>query len=534
MRLSAEQELDAVVRGFAGRYIAAGVGGDPLRTPEALPTGRNFASFDPRRIPDRSSYALGAKLADELIQSWRDKHGEYPDKLTFTLWGVETMRHQGVQESQIMALMGVQPVYDAAGVVRGVEAIPQQQLGRPRIDVTVIPSGLYRDLFSNVVSLLDQAVSVALEQDEPDNYVRYNMLQTREQLTQQGVDPALAARMAAVRLFSVPPGAYGTAIENIVDRSDSWDDEQQIADVYFMRMSHMYGQGFWGETVSDDADNAIGRQLLRSALSGTDMTIHARSSHVYQVLDGDDPFASFGGLSLAIRSVDGTTPPVMISNLADPGNSRQETLERFMGREMRSRYLNPEWISAMQEEGYAGAKFINDVVQNLWGWQVTVPDAVDAAKWNEIYETYIQDRYDLDIEEFFRDAGNLEALHALMSRMLEAVRKDYWQADADVIADLGDRVRALSEELLLACDNNQCDEPMLEKLVQADLVPAPGMPAAAAAGASLQGVQGYELVQVSRTLTSNQATTVSRLTPWLVFLILFGSFAWGYIRNVPD
>src|SRR5690606_12644350 len=225
---------------------------------------------------------------------------------------------------------------------------------------------------------------------------------------------------------------------------------------------------------------------------------------------------------------------VMISNLADPGNSRQETLERFMGREMRSRYLNPEWISAMQEEGYAGAKFINDVVQNLWGWQVTVPDAVDAAKWNEIYETYIQDRYDLDIEEFFRDAGNLEALHALMSRMLEAVRKDYWQADADVIADLGERVRELSEELLMVCDNNRCDEPLLQKLVHADLVPAPGMPVAAPAGASLQPVQGYELVEVSRTLTGTQASPVSRLTPWLMLCILLGSFGWGFMRRIPD
>lgn len=550
IHLSAERELDAGMAGMAGRYIPAGVGGDPLRTPSALPTGRNFYSFDPRKIPGDASYRLGRRLAMELIDDYHLRHGEYPEKLTFTLWGVETMRHEGVQEAQIMYLLGVRPVYDGLGVIRDLEVIPREELGRPRIDVTVIPSGLYRDLFSNVVALLDKAVTLAQAQEEEDNIVRNNTLKTQAMLEERGVDADLAARMAAVRMFSVPPGSYGTNIESIVDRSDTWEDEEKIADVYFMRMSHMYGQGFWGDTGEASGVSGMGRDLLKNALAGTKVTVHARSSHVFGVLDGDDPFASFGGVSLAVRAVNGDTPEVMISNIADPSTASQDTLERYMGREMRSRYLNPQWIEAMQQEGYAGAKMINQVVGNMWGWQVTVPEAVDAAKWNEMYATYVQDRHDLGMEEFFREAGNLWAYQALMTRMLEAVRKGYWEADADVVADLGQRVSELIDELQLQCSAEDCHDPILTKLVQANLVPAPVVamvqaPSPAAAPApdapspsadaaptetvELEQVQGYAMEEVIQ----QQMVEFENTTRWIQiagFLVLCLALAWGFRR----
>lgn len=557
--LSATRELDALIAGLSGRYIPAGPGGDPLRNPSALPTGRNFYSFDPRRIPALSTYNMGNRLANELVEDYRSRHGVYPDKLTFTLWGVETMRNEGVQEAQIMSLLGIRPVYDAMGVVRGVEAIPREELGRPRIDVTVIPSGLHRDLFSNVVALLDQAVTVAIAQDEPDNSVRINTLSTQAMLEERGVDNELAARMAGVRMFTVPPGSYGTNLENVIDRSDTWDDEQKVADVYFMRMSHMYGQGFWGDSGKGTGIEDLGKDLLKNALSGTKMTVHARSSNVFQVLDGDDPFASFGGVSLAVRAVDGTTPEVMISNLADPTRASQDTLERFMGRELRSRYLNPEWIKAMQEEGYAGAKFVNQVVQNMWGWQVTTPEAVDSAKWNEMYETYVNDRHNLDMEQFFRQAGNLWAYQALMTRMLEAVRKGYWDADAKVVEDLGAKVSELIEELQLACTEEDCHDPILTKLVQASLVPAPMVPmvqamappapsaAPADAGASpeatpesssateggSQQVQGFAMEEVVQNAAPEFDQT-TRLIQISGFLLLCAALWWGFRRAYPS
>lgn len=548
---SAKQELDALIAGFSGQYIPAGVGGDPLRNPDALPTGRNFYSFDPRRIPAKSTYEIGKKLANQLIEDYRQRHNEYPKKLTFTLWGVETMRNEGVQEAQIMYLLGIRPRYDERGIVRGVEAISREELGRPRIDVTVIPSGLHRDLFANVVTLLDQAFTLAQAQDEPDNQLRINTIKTQAMLEAKGVETTLATRMASVRLFSVPSGAYGTNLESAIDRSDTWDNEQTLTEMYFNRMSHLYGQGFWGESgaqTETDESSQVGQILLKNALSGTAITVHARSSHVFQVLDGDDPFASFGGVSMAVRAVDGKSPEVMISNLADPNQAQQETLERFMGRELRSRYLNPEWIKAMQAEGYAGAKFINSVVQNMWGWQVTVPDAVDASKWDEMYQTYVQDRYQLDMEQFFRDSENLGAYQMMMSRMLEAVRKGYWQADAKTIQDLSERITQLAEEQGVHCDDQGCEDPILAKLIQAKLVaapklaPQPMMPAPPISPSkaspetlkkpneATQAIQGYAIEEVNLTHPTDQQNT-SVWFHWLSYLLLCLAFIFGFNRS---
>jgi len=559
IRQSAGQELDAVVNALSGRYIAAGPGGDPLRSPDIFPTGRNLYSFDPRRIPSPSTYALGEKLAKELIETYKRNHGAYPDKLTFTLWGVETMRHEGVAEAQIMFLMGVRPVWDKRGIVRSVEAIPRAELGRPRIDVTVIPSGLHRDLFSNVIALLDQAVNAAQQQDESDNAVRNNTLETQAKLEATGIRPDLAARMAAVRMFTAPSGAYGTNLEYVIDRSDTWEDEKNVTDVYFMRMSHMYGQGFWGDSGEEvTGQKGVGKTLFERALSGTKMTVHARSSNVYGVLTGDDPFQSFGGVSMAVRAIDGKTPEVYLSNLAVPNASKMEALDKYMGREMRTRYFNPAWIKAMQKEGYAGAKAINRTVQNLWGWQVTVPSAVDAAKWNEIYEIYVKDRYKLDMEQFFRDSGNLWAYEAMMSRMLEAVRKGYWKADASAVKVLGEHVSRLIEELQLQCTETDCHDPVLTKLVQAKLVPVPAMAAApaaaetaartssAAAGPAETGrapkpsassrpqqVTGKAMEEVKRN-PSASGTETGAPSAWFFYLLLGLAFLWGFLGKTNN
>jgi cobaltochelatase CobN len=293
----------------------------------------------------------------------------------------------------------------------------------------------------------------------------------------KGIKSELAARMAGVRMFSVPPGAYGTNLSGATERSDTWKNEKEVADIYFMRMSHMYGQGFWGDTGQESGQKDVGQELLKNALSGTKMTVHSRSSNVYGLLTGDDPFQSFGGVTMAVRAVDGTSPEVAISNLENVADVKQESLDKYLGREMRTRYLNPEWIKAAQKEGYAGAKMMNETVQNLWGWQVTVPEAVDAAKWNEIFETYVHDRYDLNMEQFFRSSNNLWAYQSLMARMLEAVRKGYWKPSQEVVNELSQRVGTLVQELQEECSEKGCADPILNELVRAELVAVPAMSA---------------------------------------------------------
>lgn len=498
IRISAEREIASIIDALDGRYVAAGPGNDPLRNPASLPTGRNFFSFDPSRIPSPAAYRVGERLARELVEGFKARHGRHPRKLAFNLWGVETIRHEGIMESEIMNLMGVRPKWDSRGRVVGVELIPREKLGRPRIDVTVVPSGLHRDLFSNLIKLLDDAVTLAAAASEEDNLLRANTLRTAERLRRAGVDTALAGRLSGVRLFTVPSGAYGTNLDKVIPISNSWDSEAQVAGVFFMRMSHLYGQGFWGANPADAGAAAaldsraasLGDALLRNAFTGAEMAVHSRSGNLYASLDNDDFFQYLGGTAMAIRAVNGVTPEVYVVNLADPANPRQETIERYMGREMRARYLNPEWITKMLDEGYAGARFVDKVVEHLWGWQVTVPEAVGAAKWNELHEVYVLDRHGLDLRRRFREAGNGWALQSILGRMLETIRKGYWQPEPEVVETLAREYAREVEDLGLACCDHTCNNPALAEFITRTLVAVPGLePRAAAIEAKLAAIR---------------------------------------------
>lgn len=480
IRRSGPRELDSFLAALSGQYIPAGQGNDPIRNPNSLPTGKNFYAFDPTRIPSQGAYEMGVKLAQELIEGYKTRHGQYPDKLTFNLWATETIRHEGVMETQIMYLMGIKPKKDERGRVIGVEAISRRELGRPRIDVTMVPSGLYRDLFPNLMDLLDKAVTLAKKQTEADNLLRANVVKVKQMLMEKGFSQDLAERLASVRLFTTPPGAYGTNLDKVITQSNTWDNENQVADVYLMRKSYLYGQGFWGDKVQNSDNKTrnaedISLRLLKSALAGTKVAVHSRSGNVIATLDTDDYFQELGGVAMTIRTLDGKTPEVYVTNLADPKSPKQETLEKFMGREMRARYLNPEWIKVMMQEGYAGARLIDKIIEHLWGWQVTVPEAVDAAKWNEMFETYVLDKNGLDIKKMFRDAKNMWAYQSLVSRMLETVRKGYWQPDKKVIETLSKEYAESAKEVGLACCDHTCNNPLLTEFTSSVLMSVPGL-----------------------------------------------------------
>jgi cobaltochelatase CobN len=379
-----------------------------------------------------------------------------------------------------MYLMGIKPRWDERGRVIGVEVIPRKELGRPRIDVTIVPSGLYRDLFPNLMDWLDKAVTLAKQQIEADNLLRANILRTRQMLLEKGVAKDLAERLAAVRIFTEPPGAYGTNLDKVIPQSNTWEHDKEVAEVYLRRMSHVYGQGFWGDKIQTPGKNGKGKEdlsltLLKTALSGTKVAVHSRSGNVYATLDTDDFFQYLGGTAMTIRTLDGKTPEVYVTNLANPKSPKQETLEKVMGREMRSRYLNPQWIKTMMQEGYAGARFIDKVIEHLWGWQVTVPEAVDAAKWQEMYETYVLDKNGLDIKKRFKDAGNMFAYQSLVARMLETVRKGYWKPDKQVIETLSKEYAESAKEVGLACCDHTCNNPLLTEFTAAVLMSVPGL-----------------------------------------------------------
>ncbi|RJP33424.1 MAG: cobaltochelatase subunit CobN [Candidatus Omnitrophota bacterium] len=454
---SGTQELVSLTKGLNGRYVRPGPGNDPVRNTLAIPTGKNFYTFDPRIIPTEPADELGKKLAEELVKNHQVQHGKYPEKIALQVWGVETIRHMGVQEAQGLALLGVKALRDERGRIKDLQRIPREELGRPRVDVVFHATSLYRDTFPVLVELIDKAVRLAAASPEEDNPIRIHAQALEEQLIAQGIPAEQAKIRSLIRIFAEPTGKHDSKIHAMTASSGSWDKEEQVGNNYIRRMGHGYGGGIWGQPMERE---------FRSALKGTEAIIHTRASKIYSTLDNDDYFSYGGSIALGVRTVDGgASPPFFVTDLRTPGQEKHETLERFLGQEFRSRYLNPNYANAMMEEGYAGARHVWQAAEYLWGWQVVYPETVGDAKWTELYEVWMKDRYDIKMEEFFEE-HNPYARQGISARMLETIRKGYWDAPQDIVDDL---TKIYVEQVAkhdVACDHLTCDNPELQDFIR--------------------------------------------------------------------
>ncbi len=454
---SGTQELISLAHGLNGGYVRPGPGNDPVLNPKAIPTGKNFYTFDPRIIPTERSEKLGAKLAEELVQNHVTQHGEYPKKIALQVWGVETIRHMGVQEAQGLALLGVKAIRDDRGRIKDLELVPRESLGRPRVDVVFHATSLYRDTFPMLFEVLDRAVNLAASSPEEDNPIRQHAQELEQYLIKEGIPEEQAKIRSLVRIFAEPTGKHDSKIHAMTASSGSWDQEEQVGDNYIRRMGNGYGGGIWGQPMERE---------FRSALSRTNAIVHTRASKIYSTLDNDDYFSYGGSIALGVRTVDGgSSPPFLVTDLRTPGQEKHEPLERFLGQEFRSRYLNPEFAKAMMTEGYAGARHVWKAAEYLWGWQVVYPETVDGAKWTELYEVWMKDRYNMQINEFFEE-HNPHAKQGIASRMLEVVRKGYWDAPQEIVDDL---TKIYVEQVAkhdVACDHLTCDNPELQDFIR--------------------------------------------------------------------
>jgi cobaltochelatase CobN len=415
---SGPRELDSLMRALGGGFVPAGSGGEPIRNPDSYPTGKNFYGIDPDKVPKPASWELGVKLGEQMLADHVKTHGRYPEKVSFVIWGDETMRHEGVLESQIFYLLGTRPVWDARGKVIDVVVIPTAELKRPRVDIVIASAA--EGMFHNVTLLMDKAVQKVKALDEAENFVRRHYLETKQRLMAAGYSEPDADRRAGVRIFDEPPGIFNLNTSTIVAASGTWDTDNGFADDYISKMGHGYGNGFWGEPMAD---------VFRLALSGTEKVVHSSSTMLYGALDNDDMFMYVGGLAAAVRNIDGKSPEVVVTNTRDPGKPGMTSIDKFIGTEFRSRYVNPTWINGMKKEGYAGAGAMREFVEYLWGWNATVPDTVDGAMWQETFDTYVEDKKHLGMKEFFEKSSPY-AYQDMTGRMVETVRKGYWNADA--------------------------------------------------------------------------------------------------------
>ena len=297
-------EMASLIHTLEGRYVPAGPGNDPDRSPEAIPTGRNFYGFDPKKIPSREAYVLGEKTANQMFEKYLKEEGNYTNKIGIILWACEIVRNEGVNEATVLHLLGMKPVWDKNDRVVGVTPIPDAALARPRIDVHIQSSGLYRDSFPNVILLLDEAVQQAVQLKDVENFIAENSRKIEGFLLKKGYGEKGAKRLSKLRVFSAKPGSYGSKISALIPNSGTWENEQEIVDVFIHQVSYAYGKGIWGKSL---------KSAYRKNLEDINITMHSRSSNLYMTMDNDDVFQYLGGLSLAVKSVSGAYPDVLVS-----------------------------------------------------------------------------------------------------------------------------------------------------------------------------------------------------------------------------
>ncbi len=455
------RELTSMTDFLAGKYIPVKNGGDPIRHPNAVPTGYNLIGFDPSKVPTKAAYEQGKELIDQLVADHHNKHGQYPDKLAFSLWSIETMRHYGVLEAQAMYAMGVKPTWTPSGRVTGTEIIPYSELKRPRIDVVLSATGLYRDAFPSVMQMLAKAVKDVAKLKEESNPIWRNSVRVKQELLAEGVSEDDAEYLSTVRVFSNQSGDYGSGTDELAWASDKWDDDKVIAENYMNKMGYYFGadSSRWGKKITDSQGKSI--NLYGKQLSGTDVALFSRSSNLYGMITSDDPFEYFGSIALAVRALDGKSPEMRISNLRDTQNIKSQDAASFMSTELRTRNFHPRWIKEMQKEGYSGAVTMSSNLDNFFGWQVVDPNIVRSDQWDAFFDVYVDDKLELGLDEWF-EKTNPEALARMMQRMLEAERKQYWDASPERLQKLVETYSEFVEKYNLFVDNQKLKENVTE------------------------------------------------------------------------
>ena len=450
-------EITRILDALEGKYIPPGPNGDPVRNPDALPTGRDLHTFDSRIIPTEQAQDDAKVLVDQLLADQLQKNGSYPQKVAFVLWSVETSRHQGIMESEIFYLLGVRPVRDSKGRVKDVELINSTELGRPRIDVAITVSGLYRDMYSDVVKLLDKAVRLAAQANDTEypNYVKEHSEAIYQSLLSEGYSEDEARSLSMSRIFSESPGAYSPGIQEVIPASETWNSTDEVADFYLERMCYVYGNDGWGQKSSS---------LFEKVLNGVEVCEFSRSSNVYGVLDHPMVAAYFGGMGMAIERVSGTYPEMYINNLRESGDYEVQTLIQFFYQDLRTRYLNPKWISGMMEHGQDGTRYMDTFVEDVWMWQATTPGLVTEDTWNSIYETYVLDKNNLGLKEYF-NTNNPYAKQSMLARMVETIRKGYWNPSEEVKTALINEFIQSVNEYGVTCCHHTCGNLVLNQMM---------------------------------------------------------------------
>ncbi|RMB00683.1 cobaltochelatase subunit CobN [Eilatimonas milleporae] len=475
LTISPDREMAALMAGLDGRFILPGKGNDPLRAPDALPTGRNFFGLDASLVPNLIAWDLGAAMARQATD------GDGTEAVV--LWASDTVRDGGVMMAFGLNLMGVKPVWNARGILQGLERLPLPP-GQRRRDVTFVASGLFRDLYGVQMAWLDKAGLLALDgsslvigRDHPHLVLALEAaLAPLGELRAPGGEPLdrneiaahwvaalrdekapapVAGRRASLRVFGPAPGRYGAGVNRLAERSGAWRDRAEIARSYIARMGHAYGA---------DVSGAARQTLFRDRLALADQSFLGRASNLYGLVDNNDAFDYLGGLNMAVEAAGGTPARGFVVDVSDPASPDMTPLASAIVREVRGRQLNPAWIRALMAHGYAGARTMNTAFfENLWGWEVTDPALFSDRIWAEAKAVYLDDRHDLGVDTFLDTQAARPVKANILAIMLVAAHKGYWQADEATVAELAEAfARVVAAAGLPGSGHTRPDHPMLD------------------------------------------------------------------------
>lgn len=459
LRQSPLNEMSSLMNALNGGFTAPSPGGDLIVNPNTLPTGRNLFSINVENTPSEDAWEKAKELCDNTIKMYCERHkGEYPRKVSYTLWSSEFIETEGATIAQILYMLGVEPVRDAFGRVTDLRLIPSKQLGRPRIDVVVQTSGQLRDLAASRLFLINRAIEMAANAkgDKYDNLVKAGVTESERVLVEKGMSPKEAREVSMYRVFGGVNGNYGTGIQEMVTAGDRWDKESQIAEVYMNNMGAFYGDEKNWETVRKAA--------FEAALTRTDVVVQPRQSNTWGALSLDHVYEFMGGMNLAVRNVTGKDPDAYLADYRNHSNMRMQEVKEAIGIEGRTTIFNPAYIKEKMKGGASSASTFAEIVTNTYGWNVMKPKAIDKEMWDEIYNVYVKDKYHLGTKEFF-DKQNPAALMEMTAVMMESARKGMWKATPQQLKDIAKLHTETVNKYKPSCSGFVCDNAKLRNYI---------------------------------------------------------------------
>jgi magnesium chelatase subunit H len=437
-RMMTDQELTNLLHALNGGYTLPSPGNDVVRNAAVVPTGRNIHALDPFRVPTPAAVQAGEKLVRQMLDRLSLEQGALPETVAMVLWGTDNLKSECEGVAQVFSLLGVRPVADEIGNISRLEVIPLAELGRPRIDVVMTVSGIFRDLLDHQMHLMDKAVRMVAALPEPAemNFVRKHAQDQAQSL-------GITLEEAATRVFSNAPGAYGANVNHMVE-SSTWENDEELANVFMTRKSYAY---------QPDGNWRNARKIMESSFATVDATFQNIDSFELGISDVDHYYEYLGGVAKSVEKLRGKRPPVLVAD-AIAQNDRLASLEQMVRLESRAKLLNPKWFEAMMVHGYEGVREIETRVSNTYGWSATT-DSVEGWVYDDITATFMTD-------EAMRERmarANPHATAAIARRLLEADARGFWDADEETIeqlrqiyGDLEDRLEGVvtSPERVLA------------------------------------------------------------------------------------